>query len=797
MIVTTFKSMVSKVAIHSNVNDVLLSIKEPRQAVRKIIDQIRIETDKDKIEKLKKDLPWILFAGKFTKRANAAILEGSGLIILDYDKDFTDKAHIESFKNELKKDKYVYSVFYSPSGAGLKVVVRIPKTIDNEEYNAYFNALSGRHPHFDGNNKGIARTCFASFDPNIYINENAEVWTQKVIVDETLQLKPPVTNRAQTEISNTEATSWDIWQYVILPYVDKQLTHLGRNQAGLIMASACNDYNIPKVEAVNYVFGELSSWSSDHKYEYKEVLASVENAYKKPSANKVANLAWINKDKQLAQLNKPRKQLELAPNFESNLKSDIVPIEPKKELKKVQIFNYWASDSKKNKFIPDELLSFINSLGYMVYKPNDNDHTFIKKDGKIIDMTYLNDISKDVMDDVRARDSHVFNDLIKDKCVNDKDFLYHLNHLPNDSSVLRDSKKISYIPFKNGILKITPDNQELISYDDWDGYIWSKDLIDHDYIPAPVNIMHNVYDFFTKITDDRQSFAGLLSAIGYMLSTYKDPSEPRVVILNDKHSDGYGSNGGSGKSLIMKLLGYIRPYCRIDGKTIDPKKDFAWQKVDIQHKIVGLDDMVRGFDFEKIFSIVTDGFEVNRKYQHVIEIPYDKSPKIIISTNRRIKGTDSSSNRRRYDVDITNYFSDSYQPIDEYGKLFCGDSWNKEDWNGFHAIMVYCIQFYMRNGFVRQDTVSQRLKSFSESYSPNTLDTCQAIENKVTNLTGFLMSNAGGDFSSEQRCMHIFHAYASAKGLKLIHSNGTIAFKHPKENRSTKMTDIELNNLKW
>ena len=76
----------------------------------------------------------------------------------------------------MMKDKYVLSVFVSPSGNGIKVLVKIP--FDVENHVNYFNSLENyfSSPQFDKTSKNVSRVCYESYDPFIYINKDSELW---------------------------------------------------------------------------------------------------------------------------------------------------------------------------------------------------------------------------------------------------------------------------------------------------------------------------------------------------------------------------------------------------------------------------------------------------------------------------------------------------------------------------------------------------------------------------------------------------------------------------------------------
>ena len=119
-----------------SIENILTRIKDGK--TKELVKSIRQETDKKKRNEIKKNLPAICFSGTFTNRKDLSLLEHSGFICLDFDGYEKKKLMLEA-KQKLTKDKYTYSVFISPSGNGLKVLVKIPQDVDNHVN--YFIAL--------------------------------------------------------------------------------------------------------------------------------------------------------------------------------------------------------------------------------------------------------------------------------------------------------------------------------------------------------------------------------------------------------------------------------------------------------------------------------------------------------------------------------------------------------------------------------------------------------------------------------------------------------------------------------
>ena len=136
--VTIFKNIrETEAPFHRDVSVVLDRIKDG--ASKALVLSIRKEKNKSDRNELKKKLPAVCFSGQFNKRNDSSIIMHSGLICLDFDGYDTKKLML-SHKQQLSQDKYVYSVFVSPSGNGLKVLVRVPSDVDNHVN--FFNALS-------------------------------------------------------------------------------------------------------------------------------------------------------------------------------------------------------------------------------------------------------------------------------------------------------------------------------------------------------------------------------------------------------------------------------------------------------------------------------------------------------------------------------------------------------------------------------------------------------------------------------------------------------------------------------
>lgn len=170
--ITLYKNFSSTDPFYLSVDEVLLRIKDSH--IKKQIEALRSEENDKKRGLLKKQLPCILFSGKFSERKDKSMIEHSGFVILDFD-------HVENLrelKSEMMLHDFVYAAFISPSGDGLKVLVRIPA--EKEKHRGYYRGLVKMFPNLDSTSKNESRICFESIDPDIYINKEATEFTEYV-----------------------------------------------------------------------------------------------------------------------------------------------------------------------------------------------------------------------------------------------------------------------------------------------------------------------------------------------------------------------------------------------------------------------------------------------------------------------------------------------------------------------------------------------------------------------------------------------------------------------------------------
>ena len=136
---------------------------------QQLVDEVRAG-DKSK----KTDLPIVLWSGIFTERKYESLHEHSSLIVLDFD-------HLDVAKTKpiLASDDHVYACWISPSGDGLKALVKIKFYERHRDHFRGLETYFKKQYNLEVDPSGIneSRACFESYDPDIVLNEGSKVFT--------------------------------------------------------------------------------------------------------------------------------------------------------------------------------------------------------------------------------------------------------------------------------------------------------------------------------------------------------------------------------------------------------------------------------------------------------------------------------------------------------------------------------------------------------------------------------------------------------------------------------------------
>lgn len=188
--VTIFKTIKDTQAPHYiSVKTALERIKSGKS--KSLIEKVRgthsIDQDGNQVKdpEAKKELPVVCWSGTFKTRKDGDLEEHNGLIVLDF-----DHIDVEESKKVLSTDSYISACWVSPSGDGLKALVRISnKSKHREHFKAIEKYMERTYGLFvDPSGKNESRACFESYDEELIINDSSKVFTSLVADDEEKQV---------------------------------------------------------------------------------------------------------------------------------------------------------------------------------------------------------------------------------------------------------------------------------------------------------------------------------------------------------------------------------------------------------------------------------------------------------------------------------------------------------------------------------------------------------------------------------------------------------------------------------
>jgi hypothetical protein len=205
-----------------------------------------------KASEIKSNLPAITISATFKERRKKGYVDNyTGLLHLDYDK----LENVEEVKANLTSIPYTYSAFISPSGNGVKVLIKCDNDINT--HTTAFNNLRGYYDKIvgvesDRSVKDITRLCYVSYDPDLFLNETSEVFKYKTATLDQIDL------------------GW-VWSFT-----SNKHDFVVGNRNNFVYSFACNAnrYGVDINDTTNYAYSY-----SDDSFPENEIDSSINSAY--------------------------------------------------------------------------------------------------------------------------------------------------------------------------------------------------------------------------------------------------------------------------------------------------------------------------------------------------------------------------------------------------------------------------------------------------------------------------------------------------------------------------------------
>ena len=387
---------------------------------------------------------------------------------------------------------------------------------------------------------------------------------------------------------------------------------------------------------------------------------------------------------------------------------------------------FWTrNDKDKLEINKAKLIEFLVNNGFylMAYDAKGNDMRLVNVKDFMIEESSIEKVKKCIVNYVKTIDQEVEDWMMNRPNLINEAFL---EYLPNvEPEILEDTQSTAYFPFTNKVVKITKDGIELVDYGQIKKHIWRSAKIDFDIeieqllfgdefqIDPELDIFAQFMRYVCGENDNR--WMAVNTHIGYLLHKYKDPTLAVAVILAEE-TDNDAKGGGTGKGIFVKAISELVKGETIDGKNFKLDKSFAFQRVGLDTRILAIQDIRAKVDFEGFYSIITEGITVEKKGQPEIFINYDRSPKIIFTTNYMVPNIGNHAKRRQRVIPFSDYFSPERTPMDVFKHQFF-TGWDKGQWKLFYNYLFACCQYYLRKGLIEVPvTENMQLKSLKTAF---------------------------------------------------------------------------------
>jgi len=250
--------------------------------LRKSLEQGKMEP----YEKAKKSLLAFTPSATFKGGRKLDYLQNyNQIIVLDIDK--VEKNKLAEIKLKATELSTTFVAFISPSNNGLKLFIKV--STNQDEHKNTYNIVKEFYEkeleiEIDKSGKDITRLCFYSYDPEIYFNTNAEVFSchseqncHFELVEKSNSVSHPelVSGSHNTNKSNSSnLNTTDLLYDHCVRFTKQKMDYAEGNRNNFVHQLACNlnRKGIRYAEALGFIL-------SDYNYNEIEVMNAVKSAY--------------------------------------------------------------------------------------------------------------------------------------------------------------------------------------------------------------------------------------------------------------------------------------------------------------------------------------------------------------------------------------------------------------------------------------------------------------------------------------------------------------------------------------
>lgn len=685
-------------------------------------------------KKLKEALPAITVSGEFKNRKrdtplNEKLIKHSGFICIDIDKKDNPKMSIAHVL-----DHECAAQFVSCRGEGLKIIYKCTPVDTLEKHWRIYDAIEERLTKkkliikIDSQVKSIASLQYVTYDPTPFVNLKT-----KLVIKPLAPIKLKKHKGVKIDVSKEVETLTSYIEQLGTKDITKEYEDWNNLAFGLTYSLGEQGREIFHKLSVNYKNYSITECNE----KYDSHLQKDQSLIARPItlATVYDLLGQHISAVKVKQLNKV-KGVATGPG-EGKECPDLAGMV---QFKLFLFKKYVDKQTNKLKALVPHSLNLI-AFGELLRTKNfyRNERSYVRIQNSIVEEVDIHTILWEVSEYVKQDGDYKFTYQNEEFFFSWED-IYHLwkviksgsnihNTIPSDvvfwkPNLLKDTVTESFIPYQNGVVKVSAKKIELLPYGKLNYEIWKERILPRNYSPNLktgmfekffANVMGRGKDYNSKIKSEEYKRA--LWYFGYMLQGTKDPATARAWMLYDITM---GNNGRSGKSIIGQALGKIRYVTLIDGKQVDFRNRFWLQTVKPYTDIIFIDDPKANTSILPMFNMITGTVSADRKGLMPLEI----EPKFLFASNWIMESDGASESDRQFISQLDNYYTeyakkngDTITPIvHAHGKRFFTE-WNEQDWAQFDSFCINALQYHFSNNTPSNLIIGgSRVMSFTQRY---------------------------------------------------------------------------------
>lgn len=365
------------------------------------------------------------------------------------------------------------------------------------------------------------------------------------------------------------------------------------------------------------------------------------------------------------------------------------------------------------KFYEENFIPFLRGLGFYQWTFDEKFYQFVRVDAHLVRIVNEKNIVATANTEIESSSARVknrFDVICKEYTSKTK-----LQQLPvRDFAFKKCTLKNGYLPFANGCVEMSHNTQpELKPYGK--EYIWKEQQINFNLdLTSEDEAIDSIFAqfCFKAMAQEPSRLSDLMRTIGYMLHNYKDEVLTRAIIFTDERlsQSRDEAHGRTGKGLVMKAVSKMLPMVSHEkAKVID---NFMWENITPGvTQIYLFEEVDKDFDFSDLFGLITGNLTYNVKNVSKVTVPFERTPKFILTTNFAMKGIGASHEARQKIIEFSDYFNGTTRtPASEFGCHFFSDQWDTNEWNRFYSFMVYCLSAYLQEGLTETNVFNSLRK---------------------------------------------------------------------------------------